>query len=338
MSPEQFLNSKVDARSDIYSFGCVVHQMLSGKPPFEAPSLVQLMGAHHHRYRDHFAPELNVPGYVDDVLDAATMKMPGNRYASAAQMVADLQAGKCSIDLNAARRTEPAADEQAAQRQQTIKMVAMLTAGSVLVVALIIFIAGFDSMSRVPHDSAKAPPAVAGKSGNTSLKNLIDNGQYSEAIAVVANQLSFAEAAGERTENFRERLAMLMFLNKQRAQARTPLVNAIATRQNIAEAEPDTKAQQEAHIRNDYALLGLTYVEENPDKALEIAETHLAGHRLVTQPQKELIHSLQAHFPESEKAGMRLRDEFASEIRIGYTAPEATGELNEYLISEAEKD
>ena len=337
MSPEQFLNSKVDRRSDIYSFGCVVHQMLCGKPPFDAQSLVQLMGAHHHRYRDHFAPQLNLPAFVDDVLDGATMKLPGNRYASAAQMVADFHAGKCSLDLPAARKHEPAADEQNLQRQQTIKTAAIITAGSILVVALVIFIAGYDSMTRPPQKGV-APRAVAGTNAQMGLKKLIDDGQYGEAVGVVTTQISYAEASGERTEALREKLAMLLFLDKHRALARAPLQKAIATRQGLIQSEPDTQKVQEAKIRNDYALLALSYMHDQPKIALRLAETHLRGVPIETLPEKQLMYTLEARFTDMDKDGVRLREEFQPEDRVGYIAPEDTGELDEYLITAAEKD
>lgn len=46
MSPEQIRGQQVDFRSDIYSFGCMIHEFLSGKPPFAANSPNELLQRH----------------------------------------------------------------------------------------------------------------------------------------------------------------------------------------------------------------------------------------------------------------------------------------------------
>jgi serine/threonine protein kinase len=46
MSPEQILRKGVDARSDIYSFGCVLHELMSGKPPFTGATPNELLAKH----------------------------------------------------------------------------------------------------------------------------------------------------------------------------------------------------------------------------------------------------------------------------------------------------
>ncbi len=46
MSPEQIRGQALDARSDIYSFGCVVFELLAGKPPYTAPNTNDLLNKH----------------------------------------------------------------------------------------------------------------------------------------------------------------------------------------------------------------------------------------------------------------------------------------------------
>ena len=46
MSPEQIRGQAVDARADIYSFGCVIFELIAGKPPFSAPNPNDLLNKH----------------------------------------------------------------------------------------------------------------------------------------------------------------------------------------------------------------------------------------------------------------------------------------------------
>lgn len=46
MSPEQILRKSLDARSDVYSFGCVLHELMSGKPPFTGATPNELLAKH----------------------------------------------------------------------------------------------------------------------------------------------------------------------------------------------------------------------------------------------------------------------------------------------------
>jgi serine/threonine protein kinase/Tfp pilus assembly protein PilF len=84
MSPEQSLSdSDVDARSDIYSLGCVLYEMLAGEPPYTAPNAQALLAK---RLVDP-VPSVRrvrgtVPANVDQALVKALAKTPADRFAS----------------------------------------------------------------------------------------------------------------------------------------------------------------------------------------------------------------------------------------------------------------
>ncbi len=87
MSPEQAKNQPVDERSDLYSLGVVLFQMLTGRVPFEDPSPLELLRMH----VEDPAPPVGTGEPVDAVVDRALAKDPAARFQSAAEMASALR-------------------------------------------------------------------------------------------------------------------------------------------------------------------------------------------------------------------------------------------------------
>jgi serine/threonine-protein kinase len=91
LSPEQARGESVDARSDVYSVGCLLYELVTGAPPFTGDSPVSV--AYQHVREDPRLPSsINpvIPPALDAILLKALSKNPANRYQSAADMRSDL--------------------------------------------------------------------------------------------------------------------------------------------------------------------------------------------------------------------------------------------------------
>jgi hypothetical protein len=93
MSPEQCRGQKVDQRSDVFSLGCVIFEMLSGQPPFEGKTefdtLQMIVSAATPSVRDR-RPDVSVPFEFEWIINKALEKDPDNRYQSMDELIMDL--------------------------------------------------------------------------------------------------------------------------------------------------------------------------------------------------------------------------------------------------------
>lgn len=86
MAPEQVTGESVDARTDIYSLGVVVYEMITGQLPFQAPQDAPAAMLFQHVHGE--PPELpEALSRVQPVIDRALAKAPGERYPTAADLL-----------------------------------------------------------------------------------------------------------------------------------------------------------------------------------------------------------------------------------------------------------
>ena len=165
LSPEQARGEDVDARSDVYSAGCLLYELLTRRTPFTGESPVAVMYQHIQEAPQPpslFNPE--VGAQVDAIVLRALQKDPADRYQSAEEMLADVEACLGGEALTRGMEFEPEeaaashTDDDEAEYGRSRGNAALITAGVVVaVMALAIgwFLFGRDAPSDgradVPH-------------------------------------------------------------------------------------------------------------------------------------------------------------------------------------------
>ena len=111
MSPEQAMGQRLDARSDIFSLGVVLYELLAGRRPFQGPSSAALL----HAITSDSVPPLpeHVPLLLRGVVEKSLEKDPGRRYQTMSDLVVDLR-------KVAWQATEPAVGSKKHRRWQIV--------------------------------------------------------------------------------------------------------------------------------------------------------------------------------------------------------------------------
>jgi serine/threonine-protein kinase len=122
LSPEQARGERVDARSDLYSTGCLMYELLTGRPPFTGDSPVAI--AYQHVRENPIPPsrlDPSLPPWADSIVLKAMAKSPNDRYQSAAEMQADIQRAASGMQV-AASVPPPTRADYLDYQQRTAQM------------------------------------------------------------------------------------------------------------------------------------------------------------------------------------------------------------------------
>ena len=175
MSPEQANGRRVDARSDLFSFGIVLHEMLGGRAPFTRRSTVDTLHAVVHEPAPPIAwtgaqapPDARLE--VQRIVDKCLAKDPSARYQTARDLVVDLRAARRRFDAPGTSAAIAASATSTSVEAMPPAMASAATAarpvwkrpGAVLA-ALIIAAAGTGTIWWMRRTPPPAPMAASGK-------------------------------------------------------------------------------------------------------------------------------------------------------------------------------
>jgi eukaryotic-like serine/threonine-protein kinase len=127
LSPEQARGERVDARSDLYSTGCLMYELLTGRPPFTGDSPVAI--AYQHVRENPIPPsrlDPSLPPWADSIVLKAMAKSPNDRYQSAAEMQADIQRAASGMQVAASMQPPTRLDYYEQQRTQQMGQQTMM--------------------------------------------------------------------------------------------------------------------------------------------------------------------------------------------------------------------
>jgi serine/threonine-protein kinase len=285
MSPEQSLGSEhVDARSDVYSLGCVLYEILIGQPPFTGPNSMAIMA----RHSMEVVPSLQVvrpsiPDEVEDAVMQALEKTPADRFQSMAEFAERLSEAEAeaAVARTAQRRASTAARRAASgaqprttgatARRKTVEVEAVgggrgakfwsIVAGALVVLAGIVFGAW-----QLMHRGGAASAAAGAPDRNRIAVLYFENRSGQDSLAYLADGLTEAlihELSGISPLQVTSRNGVSQFRNT------TVAADSIGRALRVGTLVEGTVAGSGSRLRVSVSLIDAVTGDEIKSKTLE---------------------------------------------------------------------
>lgn len=182
MSPEQCLGHPVDHRADVYAVGCVLYELLVGKPPFDGKNSMEVLVKHLNATPDATGLDADITLVIRKAMSKDLMM----RYSSLDELASDLRA---------ISRGEPAAIARAEHsKQRTIKSVVVLLA------VVLIAVVGLSAISVVQRATSDVQSTNQWQRFYAAGKTFQKSGKLVEAEEEFERSLKLAESSKNSTE------------------------------------------------------------------------------------------------------------------------------------------
>ncbi|MCA9801350.1 MAG: SEL1-like repeat protein [Cyanobacteria bacterium HKST-UBA02] len=167
MSPEQIRGERADERSDIYSFGCLIHECLTGRPPFRGATALETMTMHEKKpppsLGDSFGPA------IEALAKRCLAKSPGDRYQTMQAVLEDIEKAE-QQSITGDTTVTPAAGETPARATSGFRYLLPVMAAAAATLGTVYFLAGRSRAPEIP--TARKPEQNVHKAFDTFEKDI----------------------------------------------------------------------------------------------------------------------------------------------------------------------
>ncbi len=298
MSPEQCMGKTIDARSDLYSVGCILYAMLTGRPPFYAEDPIGYLYQHVHEapvdVREAAGSSNPVPAGLAKLVHKLLSKEPSDRFATAAQALAALEtalAGDTTWDftgespqqqLKRRARAAGVPDNAMTGKERALTdgkptrrwVLGAAVSGLALVIGIAAVVATRDSGGPEPvTDTVVSDPATTGQARTVAATETTAEAGNVERVDADLEAKPRSTAKGDRPEQPGGEAAAGT-LEGTTGDKKVPVVDRAAGQAVIAEAK------QDAASANTGPTIYVVTVQSDPPAA----EVLMAGERVGRTP------------------------------------------------------